>query len=284
MAKKRTAWERLYDGIRVIRRPDSVCAPPATDAELDKVESEIGSRLPYSYREFLRRFGSGELQGWVRLNPITSRRKRTHWTVTSRTLELRDFFAKHSERLGNHQWLSGLVYFASSGGGDLYAWDPTHVTQTRLHECQFYLLLRHEEEEPFFAGTSFWRFIEWVEADVRSWSDPEQLREDGPGIYFSPAYLRTKKAPLKGDVKRWLAWNSGTVLALAKSIREEGRTDVFPILADALEEAGCTNRDLLDSCRGGAPEIDGPWALQILLGKEKPEPRTSAPGPRGGLR
>ncbi|MCI0704409.1 MAG: hypothetical protein L0241_25405 [Planctomycetia bacterium] len=40
-----------------------------------------------------------------------------------------------------------------------------------------------------------------------------------------------------------------------------------PILADALEEAGCTNTDLLDSCRTGDPDIDGVWVLRVLFGE-----------------
>src|SRR5688572_8198397 len=32
-------------------------------------------------------------------------------------------------------------------------------------------------------------------------------------------------------------------------------------------EAGCSNADLLDSCRTGDPDIDGKWVLQVLLGK-----------------
>lgn len=55
---------------------------------------------------------------------------------------------------------------------------------------------------------------------------------------------------------------------LALAIREKGQTDAFPILADALEEAGCDNQDMLDSCRRGDPDIDGVWVLQVLLGKK----------------
>jgi hypothetical protein len=58
------------------------------------------------------------------------------------------------------------------------------------------------------------------------------------------------------------------VRELARAIREHGRTEALPVLADALEEAGCTNVDLLDSCRKGKPEFDGRWAVEMLLGKE----------------
>jgi hypothetical protein len=68
-------------------------------------------------------------------------------------------------------------------------------------------------------------------------------------------------------VKLWLAWNNHAARDLALAIRDHGRTDAFPILADALQEAGCTNADLLDSCRTGDPDIDGVWVLRVLLGE-----------------
>jgi hypothetical protein len=88
-------------------------------------------------------------------------------------------------------------------------------------------------------------------------------------IPYSPLVLRVRQKPGKAAVVKWLAWNNNTVRDLALSIRDAGRTDAFPILADALEEAGCTNADLLDSCRTGDPDIDGAWVLQVLLGRAK---------------
>ena len=41
----------------------------------------------------------------------------------------------------------------------------------------------------------------------------------------------------------------------------------MPILADALEDAGCTNADLLDHCRGPGPHVRGCWAVDLLVGK-----------------
>jgi hypothetical protein len=58
------------------------------------------------------------------------------------------------------------------------------------------------------------------------------------------------------------------VRGLARSVRDDGQADAFGVLADALEEAGCTNEDLLGSCRRGDPAVDGPWALKVLLGGE----------------
>jgi hypothetical protein len=44
--------------------------------------------------------------------------------------------------------------------------------------------------------------------------------------------------------------------------------DQLPILADALEEVGCTDADLLAHCRGDGPHARGCWVIDLLLGKE----------------
>jgi hypothetical protein len=65
----------------------------------------------------------------------------------------------------------------------------------------------------------------------------------------------------------WLTWSGGTVLALARSIHAKKAYDRLPILADALEEAGCTEGDLLSHLRGPGSHVGGCWALDLLLGK-----------------
>ena len=47
----------------------------------------------------------------------------------------------------------------------------------------------------------------------------------------------------------------------------QGTLDRLPILADALEEAGCTNAEFLNHCRGGGIHARGCWALDLLLGR-----------------
>ena len=65
----------------------------------------------------------------------------------------------------------------------------------------------------------------------------------------------------------WLSWNGGTVAGLARSVYDERRFADLPILADALEEAGCDNAELLTHLRGPGPHVRGCWALDLLLGK-----------------
>ena len=65
-----------------------------------------------------------------------------------------------------------------------------------------------------------------------------------------------------------LARNYGTVRKIAQTIYEERAFDRMPILADALEDAGCTDRAILDHCRQPGEHVRGCWVVDLLLGKE----------------
>jgi hypothetical protein len=61
-------------------------------------------------------------------------------------------------------------------------------------------------------------------------------------------------------------WRTTAVLGLARGIYDEKAFDRLPILADALEEAGCDNADVLAHCRGPGPHVRGCWVIDGVLG------------------
>ncbi|MDY3557619.1 hypothetical protein R5W23_000146 [Gemmata sp. JC673] len=63
-------------------------------------------------------------------------------------------------------------------------------------------------------------------------------------------------------------WRTETVLALAREMYESRDFSAMPILADALQDAGCNNEDVLNHCRGPGPHVRGCWVVDLLLGKE----------------
>ncbi len=65
----------------------------------------------------------------------------------------------------------------------------------------------------------------------------------------------------------WLAWNGGIVRRLAQAIYQDGTFDRLPVLADALEEAGCSDTDILAHCRRGEHHVRGCWVVDQLLGQ-----------------
>jgi hypothetical protein len=73
----------------------------------------------------------------------------------------------------------------------------------------------------------------------------------------------------------WLTWNGGTVVRLANAVYEhrvlpsgQFDGDRLAVLADALEEAGCTDQEILGHLRGPGPHVRGCWCVDLLLGRE----------------
>jgi hypothetical protein len=64
------------------------------------------------------------------------------------------------------------------------------------------------------------------------------------------------------------SWLTTDVVTVALQIHNERRFEDLPILADALEEAACTNEDILRHCRTSAAHVRGCWVISGLLGKE----------------
>ena len=63
------------------------------------------------------------------------------------------------------------------------------------------------------------------------------------------------------------AWRSHTVVALARGIDEDRAFDRLPILADAMQDAGCEDAEALDHCRGPGPHARGCWVVEQALGR-----------------
>jgi hypothetical protein len=62
-------------------------------------------------------------------------------------------------------------------------------------------------------------------------------------------------------------WRTSTVLSLAEGMYATGDFSPMPILADALQDAGCDNSDILHHCRGNGPHVRGCWVVDLVLGR-----------------
>jgi hypothetical protein len=94
-----------------------------------------------------------------------------------------------------------------------------------------------------------WSFARGEEAKAQA-----ELLRDLVGNPFRPAALDP-------------SWLTAAVKALAQVIYEERRFADMPVLADALEEAGCTNADILAHCRSGGEHARGCWVVDLILAK-----------------
>jgi hypothetical protein len=62
-------------------------------------------------------------------------------------------------------------------------------------------------------------------------------------------------------------WRTDTTLTLARQMYESRDFSAMPILADALQDAGCESAEILDHCRGPGPHVRGCWCVDLVLGK-----------------
>jgi hypothetical protein len=100
---------------------------------------------------------------------------------------------------------------------------------------------------------------------------------NGPVFFAAKEAERARQVELVRDmfgnpfrpVKFKPAWRTTDAMLLAHGVYEERAFDRMPILADALQEAGCESDELLGHLRDPhAVHVRGCWALDLVLGKE----------------
>ena len=62
-------------------------------------------------------------------------------------------------------------------------------------------------------------------------------------------------------------WFSSTVRTLAANMYDTRDFSAMPILADALQDAGCEDEQVLSHCRATKPHARGCWVVDAILGK-----------------
>jgi hypothetical protein len=64
----------------------------------------------------------------------------------------------------------------------------------------------------------------------------------------------------------WPQWRTTDVLALARGIQRDQAFDRLPILADALQDAGCGDENVLTHCRRPGGHVRGCWVVDLAMG------------------
>jgi hypothetical protein len=130
-----------------------------------------------------------------------------------------------------------------------------------------------EDDATYLAAVAaaYARNVVWAEAYVAAHATaPPLVMTDPAAEAVAVGQLRD----IFGDPFRrvsieasWLTWHDGTIPRLAQSIYDDRAFDQLPILADALEDAGCNDADSLNHCRSGGEHVRGCWVVDLLLGK-----------------
>jgi hypothetical protein len=131
------------------------------------------------------------------------------------------------------------------------------------------------EFERVNAAAAAWATCRAVAWDTRSAARQALAAEAGPRPTREVAALYVALLrEVFGDPFRpvalepaWVKWNRGALRGMAEAIHQERAYERLAVLADALEDAGCGNADLIGHLRAPGPHVRGCWALDLLRGQ-----------------
>jgi hypothetical protein len=63
------------------------------------------------------------------------------------------------------------------------------------------------------------------------------------------------------------AWRTSTAVGVAQAMYDAREFNAMPILADALQDAGCEDNAILSHCQGAGPHVRGCWVVDLVLNK-----------------
>lgn len=145
-----------------------------------------------------------------------------------------------NEDVSRLNWMESLAdEFESAAGTTLHRPDPTR-----------------------FAYDSLWHF---GPPTVAGGPRCEELNGLTVCVFGDLTEDESKRSPevLRFDPK----WRTEAVVGIATTAYEDRAFAALPILADALEEAGCDNLPMLSHCREATIHTRGCWVLDHVLGK-----------------
>jgi len=119
------------------------------------------------------------------------------------------------------------------------------------------------EAKLFYAALTAYRHKPFPIGRLRWVGDDDEIKP------ISPTLLREIFGPLPfRPITLDRACLTNIVVSLANAIYDDRAFDRLPILADALEDSGCTNADILNHCRKPGEHVRGCWVVDLILGKE----------------
>jgi hypothetical protein len=136
--------------------------------------------------------------------------------------------------------------------------------------------LWREHEEPY---RPYPRTCELTEAlaspdNERAWLNDLDTFAIDLGVFDDPKWLKIVAFvhDIFGNPFRPItcspSWRTDTALSLARQMYDSRDFSAMPILADALQDAGCDSEDILNHCRGPGPHVRGCWVVDLVLGKK----------------
>jgi hypothetical protein len=190
---------------------------------------------------------------------------------------------EHIERVGNGvEGPQRLDQLSSRGSGDRLTY-PAGRAESAVWEATYSswrngeYLSELEYHRRALAAIGLQAALAW--ACNRAGSSPPDARPDHPWhAAFNAVYGEARMEQANAvrcvlgnpfcEVALDSSWRTSTAVAIARGMYESREFAAMPILADALQDAGCDHAAVLDHCRGPGPHVRGCWVVDLVLGKQ----------------
>jgi hypothetical protein len=171
--------------------------------------------------------------------------------------------------------LESLERFADDGPGRdgaqgaVEVWTRIKETAVMCREFEFAAFCRDCAQaasgavaKPFITNVR-----DWLRFDLSADNVPPQGSR-GSREAVQVALIREVFGPALGPVTVDPDWRTDTAVTLAAQMYEAREFRAMPILADALQDAGCDSAEILAHCRTNGRHCRGCWVVDLVLGKE----------------
>jgi hypothetical protein len=137
-------------------------------------------------------------------------------------------------------------------------------------------LLWRNDDEPFrpYPRTCFLTEVLAAPDNDRAWVEDLDAFAIDLEVFDDPEWLKSVEYvhEIFGNPFRPItfspSWRTDTALSLARTMYDSRDFSAMPILADALQDAGCESDAILNHCRGPGPHVRGCWVVDRVLGKK----------------
>jgi hypothetical protein len=168
-------WEDLAETLVIQPTLGSPLSKPQ-DKDLELLEKQSGFQLPVSFREFVKRFGPGEIGRYFRIYSPRCGKKVSQADLYEYVQSFENNRIALAKCFKEEGLIRRMVPFSDTIGGDVIAWDPEDVTDATTHEYGIYLIPRSDTRVVRLVD-SFEAFIEAVclgklfpkKVKVRNW-------------------------------------------------------------------------------------------------------------------
>ena len=181
-----------------------------------------------------------------------------HLFILEETRHLLEIIERHADGLASGAQLGAAL---RASRHDRPPQPPTGEPWTPIYGAYDYACRAADS----LGSANYVRFAEFFLEEIYGASVNDPANPEEEHVYQKALLLDIFGNPFRA-VAFDPAWRTDTAIALARQMYDSREFGAMPILADALQDAGCEDEQVLNHCRDAtAPHVRGCWVCDLVL-------------------